>query len=97
MGKLHSYPYEDYGLNERANANYKYLHMYPAGHQVFDGKVPETYERFRHTWLLMRRSRPHVGLGAVAIPFSAIHCSIVAVLFRGTMFGLPVHRLLTLG
>ena len=53
-------PYVDFVLSVEHIKHISYLFPYPEEKTVFDGKVPDGYKEFRHTWLIVRRERPVV-------------------------------------
>ena len=57
--KIVMMPYVDFVLSVEHIKHIGYLFPYPA-ESVFDGKAPEGYKEFRHTWLIVRRERPVV-------------------------------------
>jgi hypothetical protein len=56
--KIRFVPYEDYILNLQTIKENSQIHVYPPSQVLFSGAAPQKYERFRHSWLLIRRQRP---------------------------------------
>ena len=53
-------PFEDFVVNEKAVALNGQVFRYPRAIDLFIGKPPAKYERFRDSWLIIRRERPVV-------------------------------------
>ena len=51
---------EDYELDPTKLRGKDYYFPYPDNPSLFHGKVPASYTKFRHTWILRRRERPVV-------------------------------------
>jgi hypothetical protein len=56
--KVRLEPFNDFVLNEDKLATVLYVFTFPKAKEIFVTKAPAKYERFRHTWLLIRRLRP---------------------------------------
>ena len=59
-GQLRLEPFEDYVLNDAAIATNDMIFVYPPSRELFTGASPAKYERFRNSWLLIRRQYPMV-------------------------------------
>ena len=58
--KIVMIPCVDYVLSDEHIKHLNYVFPYPEEKLGFDGKAPEGYKEFRHTWLIVRRERPVV-------------------------------------
>ena len=58
--KLRLEPYEDYVLDEDMINTDSLVFVYPPSKELFVGAVPDKYERFRNSWLLIRRQHPMI-------------------------------------
>ena len=56
--KIRLEPYKDYVLNDETIKANSQIHVYPPSAVLFEGVAPARYDKFRHSWLLIRRQRP---------------------------------------